>query len=220
MKGSIPAGAGEPLVVWPNGLGDAVYPRGCGGTQGDEPGVKAVQGLSPRVRGNRRSSGRTDRLQGSIPAGAGEPSPAGRLRASTRVYPRGCGEPPITSVEVPQDRVYPRGCGGTHTGVRLARRVPGLSPRVRGNRRRRDEPDDTVWSIPAGAGEPSPSLTLTATRRVYPRGCGGTCGRRGHGRNRKGLSPRVRGNRDIDVKNSFRTGSIPAGAGEPAGGSG
>ena len=50
--GSIPAGAGEPVLwgVW--GACYKVYPRGCGGTPPLCPTVLHGSGLSPRVRGN------------------------------------------------------------------------------------------------------------------------------------------------------------------------
>ena len=73
--GSIPAPAGEPRS---NGkLAEAwykVYPRACGGTCYLRFGrVPFVVGLSPRLRGNRWRSARTNRDHRSIPAPAGEP---------------------------------------------------------------------------------------------------------------------------------------------------
>ena len=51
--GSIPACAGEPAVaIDPSGFG-GVYPRVCGGTGGPQRRGLVVEGLSPRVRGNR-----------------------------------------------------------------------------------------------------------------------------------------------------------------------
>ena len=60
-----------------------------------------------------------------------------------------------------------------------------------------------------------PCLSVTAWR-VYPRGCGGTNVKRTVGRYASGLSPRVRGNRGSVQLDGSATGSIPAGAGEPA----
>ena len=50
---SIPARAGEPRWVHASAGRAAVYPRACGGTQGEEKQLPIEIGLSPRVRGNR-----------------------------------------------------------------------------------------------------------------------------------------------------------------------
>ena len=71
--GSIPAGAGEPLGLFPSRLIRRVYPRGCGGTDPIWRMMRQAEGLSPRVRGNRQAEGLAVVGIGSIPAGAGEP---------------------------------------------------------------------------------------------------------------------------------------------------
>ncbi len=71
--GSIPACAGEPAIVKAFDLTKPVYPRVCGGTHPLRPGPLAIQGLSPRVRGNRACVHCAGRGEGSIPACAGEP---------------------------------------------------------------------------------------------------------------------------------------------------
>ena len=216
VHGSIPAGAGEPDRPRPGRPEAMVYPRGCGGTSRPGYGIGVENGLSPRVRGNpderriRRAAPR------SIPAGAGEP---GRSRDS--------GIP---------SRVYPRGCGGTGRFGRGLMNKEGLSPRVRGNRMENtmDEyPPRSIpagagephsgqrsmprgGSIPAGAGEPSSRPGSGETRRVYPRGCGGTQNGPRVPFCQPGLSPRVRGNRDGEPPRPDQTRSIPAGAGEPS----
>ena len=151
---SIPAGAGEPHGPGVSGDSHWVYPRGCGGT--DSIFILPVLsiGLSPRVRGNPvRGLLRGEGLR-SIPAGAGEP---------------------VTGLptNVPR-KVYPRGCGGTNTDCRPGTRTSGLSPRVRGNPREANSSKDPRRSIPAGAGEPRRQESALRTKRVYPRGCGGT----------------------------------------------
>ena len=88
----------------------------CGGTAFSVARLRRRDGLSPRVRGNRRPWSPILRRQRSIPACAGEPilpQPAGRVM-----------------------RVYPRVCGGTHSLMRYTLPLAGLSPRVRGNRPR------------------------------------------------------------------------------------
>ena len=193
--GSIPAGAGEPGTPGPARIRIRVYPRGCGGTASLGGPLLRGLGLSPRVRGNPRPASVSARLKGSIPAGAGEPT-----------LPRGLAG---------SRRVYPRGCGGTRlTGIALDNHL-GLSPRVRGNRRTSRLSRIGQGSIPAGAGEPALGHIFFGRGGVYPRGCGGTrLAGDLHGE-QQGLSPRVRGNRPGARCGSPRSGSIPAGAGEP-----
>ena len=133
-EGSIPAGAGEPVVGPARWTRGRVYPRGCGGTRSRSRAFRLPAGLSPRVRGNLRQ--KWDQLSSmrSIPAGAGEPAARLRMR-------NGCW-------------VYPRGCGGTSSRRASSLSMRGLSPRVRGNLPRRHLRPNGRGSIPAGAGEP------------------------------------------------------------------
>ena len=115
------------------------------------------------LRGNPVEEDHQDDRRGSIPACAGEPSSARASRSPTRVYPRVCGGTALETYATYRDR--------------------GLSPRVRGNRRRvrrRRRPGTTV----------------------YPRVCGGPSPRRRCGQRERweGLSPRVRGNRADSVQ--------------------
>ena len=71
--GSIPACAGEPLVGQVLGGGGRVYPRVCGGTSPEARSMSSIEGLSPRVRGNRSHRSRDEPIARSIPACAGEP---------------------------------------------------------------------------------------------------------------------------------------------------
>ena len=194
-RGSIPAGAGEPLSGLQAAVLPRVYPRGCGGTGFAASYAASTLGLSPRVRGNLTPIRESQASDGSIPAGAGEPR-----------FPCGWSRNP---------RVYPRGCGGTFLDAQGAGAGMGLSPRVRGNRSRRPRYAAAPGSIPAGAGEPSPASAGASRSRVYPRGCGGTEESGGTTSEDTGLSPRVRGNRGERPCQWARTGSIPAGAGEP-----
>ena len=172
-----------------------VYPRVCGGTDHAPHPAARLLGLSPRVRGNRPGQRRNANIWGSIPACAGEP------------------EPDASGFSTVQ--VYPRVCGGTHAGHR-PRAVPGgLSPRVRGNHKRRQYPCQTPRSIPACAGEPRHSQDLPAKAKVYPRVCGGTLRASMCLSTMRGLSPRVRGNRHLFGDLNPGSGSIPACAGEP-----
>ena len=133
---------------------------------------------------------------GSIPACAGEP----RASPSTDRKPR----------------VYPRVCGGTRRLLAYLFSAHGLSPRVRGNRRPASRRRSLLRSIPACAGEPRGRPPPRPLAGVYPRVCGGTRLTPNALNARRGLSPRVRGNRGEPARTLAAVRSIPACAGEPA----
>ena len=194
-NGSIPACAGEPTSPRIVYCKSGVYPRVCGGTVCPGTGRPESKGLSPRVRGNHAPDPPTGRSRRSIPACAGEPCcrrPPGRRR-----------------------RVYPRVCGGTVMRLWRKNQMPGLSPRVRGNRTGVGAGALLSGSIPACAGEPPAAPAPAAARRVYPRMCGGTNPESGTFAKANGLSPRVRGNLPDNKLLRALRGSIPACAGEP-----
>ena len=128
LGGSIPACTGEPSCT---NVGCRVYPRVYGGTHaGLRSLYRQIEGLSPRVRGNRDRANELG--QGSIPACTGEP----RDKLSCKVYPRVYGGTCHLDIARPRwclYRVYPRVYGGTC-------RPANVSPLIR--------------SIPACAGEP------------------------------------------------------------------
>ncbi len=194
--GSIPACAGEPTRCLDNLRLFGVYPRVCGGTAGrrNRPGHR--QGLSPRVRGNRRS----------------QPTPRRRLRS----IPACAGEPPASAMALRVRGVYPRVCGGTHSDSYADAGDKGLSPRVRGNPPRWAAANGGSRSIPACAGEPRRTAPCAWAAKVYPRVCGGTSGGLRTGKAAAGLSPRVRGNRKPMPSEGILDRSIPACAGEPS----
>ena len=132
--GSIPASAGEPSTAGGAYATSEVYPRVCGGTAASVAQTAAVEGLSPRLRGNLDECLSDYYGVGSIPASAGEP----RSRC------RG----------IPRTGVYPRVCGGTAQGPIPLGYQWGLSPRLRGNQGIGDRPAAICRSIPASAGEP------------------------------------------------------------------
>ena len=70
-------------------------------------------------------------------------------------------------------------------------------------------------SIPACAGEPHWQGCSSRSAWVYPRVCGGTFRDWARQNSGLGLSPRVRGNPDVDRARAKAFGSIPACAGEP-----
>ena len=194
-EGSIPACAGEPRPGRRRQQRRWVYPRVCGGTCTATRGHTGRNGLSPRVRGNRRGRRGSAGAEGSIPACAGEP-------------PRPCTAPALPLV-------YPRVCGGTGHAWQGQKGQKGLSPRVRGNRRRGRGREGRQRSIPACAGEPTALPRGRRGRRVYPRVCGGTGVSHATLMRDEGLSPRVRGNPQRCPSALCPSGSIPACAGEP-----
>ena len=135
--------------------------------------------------------------------------------AVCRSIPAYAGEPPDVAAKQQPCGVYPRVCGGTHYLAASQQLTVGLSPRMRGNPRRKAVRVVLVGSIPAYAGEPAFAASSPCWRRVYPRVCGGTHGRWEPVPGGRGLSPRMRGNpvsaRPVvaDIR------SIPAYAGEP-----
>ena len=167
----------------------------CGGTDLQATDLPATDGLSPRVRGNLKADCDTFLNGRSIPACAGEP------------WGMVCNAAIAT--------VYPRVCGGTADIESGIRQTPGLSPRVRGNHRKRVLPRLCAGSIPACAGEPPPDVGREAISEVYPRVCGGTRYSVRRLQQHVGLSPRVRGNLWGTVGILSAPGSIPACAGEP-----
>ena len=192
---SIPACAGEPPSRHRVPVDRRVYPRVCGGTRPGGEFGSAVQGLSPRVRGNQGRRLDVEEQHRSIPACAGEPFPLAHVECEATVYPRVCGG---------TEPRRPDGC--------LHR---GLSPRVRGNPMRSLFCTLCTGSIPACAGEPRGPFMATSRRMVYPRVCGGTPDDSAVANRDTGLSPRVRGNRVPNGQQGICDRSIPACAGEP-----
>ena len=188
--------------------------RRCGRPPPSGSAMTSKRGSIPGVRGNWLVMG--TRAIMVDPRGAGEPGIPHRIVPPRRwVYPRGCGEnrsetakrpddpgllpagagePDVGHVDVLSDGVYPRGCGGTTAPFGPPASGRGLSPRVRGNRRRSCRRPPRGGSIPAGAGEPRYRPAYPPSRGVYPRGCGGTTSRNVGSPAARGLSPRVRGN--------------------------
>ena len=151
---SIPACAGEPHASLLVSTTLSVYPRVCGGTTVRLSRKLHPTGLSPRVRGNRETYRGQMVHWGSIPACAGEP-------------------PKSMEIEIGLG-VYPRVCGGTGELGFSSHPYWGLSPRVRGNRYRVNLVRFQRRSIPACAGEPDTASSVSISRSVYPRVCGGT----------------------------------------------
>ncbi len=133
VLGSIPACAGETDVHRRSLNRRWVYPRLCGGNGIAERQRMQAMGLSPLVRGKPLQQAKFAGARGSIPACAGE-------TCRNQKVPHRIG-------------VYPRLCGGNNVILQLPVIVQGLSPLVRGKRRRFVIDDGGPGSIPACAGE-------------------------------------------------------------------
>ena len=202
----------------PRNPGDTEPPRSaprdrrcpCGGTHAGGGRTRIVAGLSPHVRGNRSLRAGPGAAERSIPARAEEPCTAGPS------IPACAGEPRRSAFNFHRRKVYPRMCGGTLQLGLAEHSTAGLSPHVRGNLGRGRPDPDRSGSIPACAGEPSPTPRGSPTSWVYPRMCGGTSGGSCPHGSPWGLSPLVRGNLSDAPALPLISGSIPACAGEPA----
>ena len=151
---SIPACAGEPLNRPKSKCRIRVYPRVRGGTFVSGGNNLAINGVSPRARGNQPESPGIPLDARSIPACAGEPRLSGP--------PKG------------PNAVYPRVRGGTAYDADSTRKLRGLSPRARGNQARQPKARIAIGSIPACAGEPIWPAVTFSPYKVYPRVRGGT----------------------------------------------
>ena len=192
---SIPAWAGKPhrRGARRNHLG--VYPRVGGETLVYDHAGMLSRGLSPRGRGNLAPSRPTDHVRWSIPAWAGKPYNAPCLPSTRVVYPR---------------------VGGETVCLFIALGKPeGLSPRGRGNLCREKLIGRSSRSIPAWAGKPFRATQVRFLSSVYPRVGGETGARSSDSHDRRGLSPRGRGNPWKLCLCGGDAGSIPAWAGKP-----
>ena len=166
----------------------------CGGTDSSLCLRSLRYGLSPRVRGNPKGKLSKIGSAGSIPACAGEPAPPPTTGTTARSIPACAGEPFAPSVPPTSLRtVYPRVCGGTSVCTTRARKLCGLSPRVRGNheivqmqvapmrsipacagnRHRPIQVPVMLRSIPACAGEPLSALSILWQRQRSIPACAG-----------------------------------------------
>ena len=113
---------------------------------------------------------------------------------------------------------YPHACGET-TARRLEwRRRGGLSPRMRGNRRRMVSHRRWRGPIPTHAGKPRMIGRLHRLRKAYPHACGETTEFIEREDFDWGLSPRMRGNLPHRRRRGTALRPIPTHAGKPAAG--
>ena len=172
-------------------------------------------GLSPRGRGNRSRAGFASLRLGSIPAWAGKPSSRPTHCRLPAVYPRVGGETlTFFFLQCSDQGLSPRGRGnppGLPEWNDFQRSIPAWA----GNRINTSDPIIERRSIPAWAGKPVLGHGLPPFLAVYPRVGGETTVIRSAGFLLPGLSPRGRGNRQVQRFFSCHNGSIPAWAGKP-----
>ena len=173
---TIPARAGEPIliagtlrIIWD-------HPRAGGGTAPSATRLDIMAGPSPRGRGNHRLTINWRIFRGTIPARAGEP---GSLSGMSSLL----GD-------------HPRAGGGTVGAQQHLRFQGGPSPRGRGNRPRGSRCRRPPGTIPARAGEPQYCRAFHQFAGDHPRAGGGTPRKVGQVFPAMGPSPRGRGNRD------------------------
>ena len=209
---SIPARAGETGTV-----------RGAGPGTGPSPRVRGKRlrgarqhpggGPSPRVRGKRTVQ--RLRYQQVHPRACGGSAALALLRSHLRgPSPRVRGKPTRWASPMPGgSRSIPARAGETpalsdsHGGC-------GPSPRVRGKRGPIISRHLRGGSIPARAGETSPSTNTPPLQAVHPRACGGNQFSDGFKTEDEGPSPRVRGKQQPTRPFGAGVRSIPARAGE------
>ena len=157
--------------------------------------MNRVEGLSPRVWGNRTLSENTWIFVWSIPTCVGQP-----LLSCFCLY---------------LSKVYPHVCGAT---IKNAYRVGisgGLSPRVWGNPSMAGKGPMENRSIPTCVGQPDTWIAPVATTEVYPHVCGATLRELPVIELLDGLSPRVWGNRTDLTRKRITARSIPTCVGQP-----
>ena len=107
-------------------------------------------------------------------------------------------------------------CGEAGSGSVISADRVGLSPRVRGSRRRPRQAPGAPRIIPACAGKPSGRLAYLMRSWDYPRVCGEAWTATPNTSPSAGLSPRVRGSPASHRAGGRAAGIIPACAGKPS----
>ena len=195
LGGSIPALTGKPPEGDANLVVALVYPRAYGETMATLRRLRAVAGLSPRLRGNPGGILPDRFVRRSIPALTGKPTWVAIRRRCWRVYPRAYGE--------------------TCTCRPLMFCTRGLSPRLRGNPVLTGTWPWWYGSIPALTGKPGGRVPTSRWPAVYPRAYGETAEVIRGLVQEKGLSPRLRGNPGGTGNIAGWVRSIPALTGKP-----
>ena len=130
---SIPTSAGQPSPAGPTTTRCRVYPHECGAARISGITWHGTYGLSPRVRGSRRTPRRGPGRPGSIPTSAGSLLTIGNSSGGSRSIPTSAGQPFASGNTSGQHQVYPHECGAATGGDGRDLTLYGLSPRVRGS---------------------------------------------------------------------------------------
>ena len=192
----IPACAGN-RRLWRSGVISAtVHPRVCGEQKPRKRRAADPSGSSPRVRGTVVFPFLVQFAARFIPACAGNRHQRAVISTSSAVHPRVCGE---------QEKE-----------LKVRKRPPGSSPRVRGTVDHIAAPPVGGRFIPACAGNRFSSDSLAPRISVHPRVCGEQAKSGYDGGTMNGSSPRVRGTGSRDRGWGGGRRFIPACAGNRA----
>ncbi len=195
LVGSIPVCTGLPRRGQDSILNYRVYPRVYGATGKGVRRTRNRRGLSPCVRGYHLRARAPRVAHGSIPVCTGLPRTPKTILPKWGVYPR----------------VY-----GATASIKWARTSPqGLSPCVRGYRRRTIGSGAPDGSIPVCTGLPVWGYRALRLERVYPRVYGATSSAPWYDPFGWGLSPCVRGYPRVAMPDLVQKGSIPVCTGLP-----
>ena len=216
-QGSIPACAGEPQCSADRIRAIAGSIPACAGEprRHAETRFRRHSGPSPRVRGSLAEDQHFASLAGPSPRVRGSRRPRRLCRGAGRFIPACAGERTTAGSATLDVGSSPRVRGSRLAGDLVGVDQSGPSPRVRGSLRRKRS-DRRVGSIPACAGEPTPTYLAIWEIGSIPACAGEPINPARHGHRCAGPSPRVRGSRAPQRGDSTSQGSIPACAGEPS----
>ena len=169
------------------------HPRVCGEHKETSNGFAVIAGSSPRVRGTQLRVVEDAPCLGIIPACAGNTS-----------YDKNAGD---------ATGDHPRVCGEHVQGPVLFGHLPGSSPRVRGTQEAAGLSAVLRGIIPACAGNTEFRRMLMISARDHPRVCGEHSSPFQSRFSPAGSSPRVRGTLEYLPDGGWKTGIIPACAG-------
>ena len=233
--GLIPACAGKTLNNADQVANVRAHPRVCGENLSAECGLSGSEGSSPRVRGklrwaigvgwadrahprvcgeNLRPLGPKETFHGSSPRVRGKPAASGTERNVSRLIPACAGKTWHVHEEPRGRPAHPRVCGENEASRYTSGLFAGSSPRVRGKQQRARAKGEQSRLIPACAGKTSHSLRAAGSDPAHPRVCGENKSIRLVNTPVGGSSPRVRGKRDLIIREICSSGLIPACAGK------
>ena len=192
----IPACAGNAPIARASQSRQLDHPRVCGERIRERGLHRRRGGSSPRVRGTLGLGVGDHRRRRIIPACAGNASSGGSSIRALSDHPRVCGER-VCAVAVVMARV-------------------GSSPRVRGTHAKRNPTGNTMWIIPACAGNAGERRRRCRADSDHPRVCGERMASRVDCRQNHGSSPRVRGTLSSPTSAGLGSRIIPACAGNAA----